>query len=300
MMSQLGRRLAAVPPLIADLALALALMGCADLVAVEQGTLSLEHATIIARVPLPLSLRRRWPPEITVLTGIGLLNNLNFGYQNSFFMTFGLLVAAYTMYSRSPWGWRRWVTTALLVIGLNGSFAVDWHNLGRVNLTDIPYNYLVFGCRPALGYSLRTHRAYAAKLEEDQHRRARDAVNEERNRIARELHDVVAHSVSIMVLQATAGRRVAARDPSRAAEALEVIQRTGREALDNLRRVVGVLRGRGRGGRPRTAAQPGPAGDPGGRGSPSRHDGGAGGGRAATARAPKGWSCPPIGSSRSR
>jgi hypothetical protein len=106
----------------------------------------------------------------------------------------------------------------------------------------IPYNYLLFPLPVALGYSSRTHRAYAAKVEEEQRLRAREAVNEERNRIARELHDVVAHRVSIMVLQATAGSRIAPRDPGRAAEALDVIQRTGREALDNLRRMVGVLR----------------------------------------------------------
>ncbi|HYA00716.1 MAG TPA: sensor histidine kinase [Candidatus Binatia bacterium] len=243
MFRSLARRLTAIPDVLVDLLIALALIGCSCLDAVfPSGRLTGEHAITIAISMLPLTLRRRWPAAITVVTGAGLLNNLDFGYKDSFFQTFGLLLAAYTMYSRTPWGRRMWVVSALIFIGLNSSFPIDWHNQGRVNLTDIPYNYLLFLLPVALGYSARTHNAYVAKVEEEQHLRAREAVNQERNRIARELHDVVAHSVSIMVLQATAGSRVAARDPSRAAEALEVIQRTGREALDNLRRVVGVLR----------------------------------------------------------
>ena len=243
MFRSLARRLAAIPDLPVDFLIALALIGCSCADAVfPSGRLTGEHAITIAISLLPLTLRRRWPAAITVITGAGLLNNLDLGYKDSFFQTFGLLLAAYTMYSRTPWGWRMWAVSALLFIGLNSSFLVDWHNQGRINLTDIPYNYLLFLLPVALGYSARTHRAYATKVEQEQRLRAREAVNEERNRIARELHDVVAHSVSVMVLQATAGSRVAARDPSRAAEALDVIQRTGRESLDNLRRVVGVLR----------------------------------------------------------
>ncbi len=242
MMSELGRRLAAVPPFIVDLGLALALMGCADLVAGEQGTLSLEHAAILALVTLPLSLRRRWPEAVVLVVGSALLLNLSAGFVDSFFETFAILVAAYTMYAQR--GWRRsTVATALILfIGLNISFAIDWHNKGVVTWTDVPYNYLVFGVAIALGYTSRVRRASIDQLEERNRLLAREAALEERNRIARELHDVVAHSVSVMVLQATAGRRVAERDPGAAVAALDVIQETGRQALNSLRRAVGVLR----------------------------------------------------------
>ena len=107
MFSSVLRRLAAIPDVLVDFLIALALIGCSCLDAVfPSGRLTGEHAIMIAISMLPLTLRRRWPAAITFLTGVGLLNNLDFGYKDSFFQTFGLLLAAYTMYSRSPWGWR--------------------------------------------------------------------------------------------------------------------------------------------------------------------------------------------------
>jgi signal transduction histidine kinase len=81
-----------------------------------------------------------------------------------------------------------------------------------------------------------------ARLEDEQEVRARRAAAEERNRMARELHDVIAHSVSVMVIQASGAQRVARRDLDAARNALEVVESAGREALVELRRIVGVLR----------------------------------------------------------
>ena len=107
MFGSLPRRLAAIPDVVVDALIALALIGCSCLDAIfPSGRLTGEHALMIAISMLPLTLRRRWPAAIVVLTGAGLLNNLDFGYKDSFFQTFGLLLAAYTMYSRTPWGWR--------------------------------------------------------------------------------------------------------------------------------------------------------------------------------------------------
>jgi len=84
------------------------------------------------------------------------------------------------------------------------------------------------------------HRATALEAERDEG--ARRAAAAERGRIARELHDVVAHSMSVMVVQAGAARRIIADDPERAREALRSIEVTGRDALAEMRRLLGVLR----------------------------------------------------------
>jgi signal transduction histidine kinase len=92
------------------------------------------------------------------------------------------------------------------------------------------------------GRSSRSRSLRMALLEREQHQRARVAVGEERARIARELHDIVAHSVGVMVVQAQGAQRVLNRDPERTREALETIEQTGRAALDEMRRSLGVLR----------------------------------------------------------
>jgi signal transduction histidine kinase len=82
----------------------------------------------------------------------------------------------------------------------------------------------------------------ALRAEREREERARAAVAEERARIARELHDVVGHSVSVMTVQASGVRRLLRPDQEREREALLVVERTGREALAEMRRMVGVLR----------------------------------------------------------
>jgi signal transduction histidine kinase len=84
--------------------------------------------------------------------------------------------------------------------------------------------------------------ARAEQLEREQEQRAREAVAEERARIARELHDVVAHSVGVIVVQAQGAERVMSKDPEATRQALNVIAATGREAMAEMSRVVGMLR----------------------------------------------------------
>jgi signal transduction histidine kinase len=100
-----------------------------------------------------------------------------------------------------------------------------------------------------LGRSLRLRRAYlnelearARRLERAREADARAARTEERSRIARELHDVVAHHVSVMTVQAGAARRILERDPEAVRDALTTIEQMGRTALGEMRRLVGVLR----------------------------------------------------------
>jgi signal transduction histidine kinase len=108
--------------------------------------------------------------------------------------------------------------------------------------------YAVFMVAWVLGDNVRTRRAYLAevearaeRLERDREERARRAVAAERARIARELHDVISHNVSVMVVQAAAGNDVFATRPERARDALGSIESIGREALVELRRLLGVV-----------------------------------------------------------
>jgi len=93
----------------------------------------------------------------------------------------------------------------------------------------------------SLGAGLLLHRARRMQVEED--RSAQLAVAEERVRIARELHDIVAHGVSLMTIQIAAARRVAASKPASATESLEAAEKTGRQTLSELEGMLAVLRG---------------------------------------------------------
>ncbi|WP_410672263.1 sensor histidine kinase [Amycolatopsis sp. cmx-4-68] len=92
------------------------------------------------------------------------------------------------------------------------------------------------------GVMVAQRRAYAEALRRDFDNRVHRAVTGERLQIARELHDVVAHSMSVITIQADMGRLVLDRKPAVAGAALGVIETTGREALAELRRMLGVLR----------------------------------------------------------
>jgi signal transduction histidine kinase len=103
-----------------------------------------------------------------------------------------------------------------------------------------------------LGALIRARRLYVAELrarlaeaEHEREERARTAVLEERTRIARELHDAVAHGVSVMVVQAEAAEEVLDADPVAARGAIQRVQRTGRDSLTEMRRLVGLLRTEG-------------------------------------------------------
>ena len=105
----------------------------------------------------------------------------------------------------------------------------------------------------ALGTLSRTRRAYVdalvergERLEREAAQRAELAARDERSRIAREMHDVVAHGLSVIVVQADGARYAAAKDPQVAGTALETISGTGREALAEMRQHAGPAAVRGR------------------------------------------------------
>ena len=243
MVTDVIKRLRQLPPIVPDGSVAVVLMISAGLAEYQDaGKLSLVQAAAIVLITLPLAARRLFPTAVSAAIGAALILHLLLGFTNSFVENFAILLALYTLYASARSGWRIAVMSVILVIGLSAGVALGWRSQHHVYLSDIGYNAIIFALPVILGYGVRTRRAYVAQLQEQSKLLAREAAADERTAIARELHDVIAHSVSVMVLQATAGRRLARRDPANAAAAFEVIEQTGRDALADLRRAIGVLK----------------------------------------------------------
>jgi len=130
-----------------------------------------------------------------------------------------------------------------------GVLAVVVHNGPVTHLDDFIVASIIFGIVWAIAFGVGRKsveadeaRERAARAELEREQRAHGAVADERARIARELHDVVGHSVSVMTVQASAVRRLLQPEQERERQALLIVEQTGREALAEMRRMVGVLR----------------------------------------------------------
>ncbi|EAQ67314.1 putative two component sensor kinase [Marinomonas sp. MED121] len=116
-------------------------------------------------------------------------------------------------------------------------------------LTDMGFSFIFLFLSWYIGRRVLARREYlqllqeiAEQLEKDKVNDAKKAVEEERGRIARELHDVVAHQVSLMTVQAGAAKIVFKKEPQKAMKAMDAVEHAGREALIELRRLLGVIR----------------------------------------------------------
>jgi signal transduction histidine kinase len=130
-----------------------------------------------------------------------------------------------------------WITVAIVAL-TSDSFV-----LGDIFFPGAFGSLFWLGGRAVRSRTRLTAELHEAALRADEAREAEAAraIMEERRRIAREMHDVVAHSVSMMVVQAGGARRILERDPARAMAAAELIERTGREAMTEMRHLLGVL-----------------------------------------------------------
>ncbi|MFI9206206.1 sensor histidine kinase [Streptomyces sp. NPDC053048] len=232
---------------------ALLLLGMSGLAVVSEssgrGQLA---AAVLAAVALSavVALRRRWPEKMLLLaTAAGLLQLATDVGPNVW--DFAMLVIIYTVAS----GNTRWASRYALIGGLLAPLiaTVRWPDptdrSPGSSLIAIAFMTVPFVLAWVLGDSVRTRRAYWAQLEEratrlekEREQQAQIAVTAERARIARELHDVVAHNVSVMVVQADGAAYVLDSSPEQAKQALETISGTGRQALAEMRRLLGVLR----------------------------------------------------------
>lgn len=205
-----------------------------------------------------LYFRRRWPMAILILVAATdsvatLLDSSYFGSST------GLWIALYT--ASTQYAARRMFVLAILisalqclifvVIGVPGMFTdspEDQRALadvgGRAVLTVLGVAFLAGSNLffVAVGSAVRNHRLHEAELANWAVRVQTLAQVRERNRIAREMHDVVAHSLSVMIALSDGASVVLKRDPQRAGEVLAELSATGRNALADMRRVIGVLR----------------------------------------------------------
>ena len=167
--------------------------------------------------------------------------------QPSFQLWIALLVVFYSLGAHAE---RR----RAIVAGAIGGAAVlvgDLADLllGEAGVEDTLPAWFMLAAAYGLGFALRGQRLQsrlltqrAERLEQEREQKARLAVAEERVRIGRELHDVVAHAISVIVVQAQAGQRVLEGEQASAREALGSIETTGRQALVEMRRLLGILR----------------------------------------------------------
>jgi signal transduction histidine kinase len=217
-------------------------------------------APLLAAGALTLLARRRFPlpaPALALVFLAVAAASDPTGIKDSAFPFFiGLSAAACA-------GWivdRREALAGLIVVVIAIVFVQNQfpnHHPG-----DYVWSTLFFSGAWLVGYVLRrrvlqTHelRRRAEAAEQARADEAARAVAEERGRIARELHDVIAHSVSVMVVQAAGVRRLLPADMERERQALETVEKTGRQALAEMRRLLGVLRTEA--DRPELRPQPG-------------------------------------------
>jgi signal transduction histidine kinase len=193
-----------------------------------------------------LVLRRVYPVEVFAVTifATGFFTAVYDGYW-----PFAALVAFYSVAAHAS---RRTAiltgAAGLVVLGLPIAHLENWGHDGWSAVALFAGRLAPLVAAWILGDNMRTRRAYlravedrAEQLEREQEAQARRAAAEEQARIAREVHDVVAHNLSVIIVQATAAERVFDTDPRGAERAVKAVGRTARQALDELRGVLGVV-----------------------------------------------------------
>jgi signal transduction histidine kinase len=230
-----------IDPVRLDVALAAALAFGSELEA-WFGTVSGRERLVVAIAgPLlasTVAVRRRYPAAAGIAAAL-LANVVAIAWQPPNIVSFGIAWLC-SIYALTVWTTPRLFalgTTALALPTLV-AVAIGGGPKGGVSFTVVTLVVMLL-VRRVVGD--RERRAQIAERERDLV--AREAVIEERARIARELHDVIAHHVSMIVLQAGAERRVLDGANASTREVLETVERTGRSALTEMRRLLGMLRG---------------------------------------------------------
>jgi signal transduction histidine kinase len=246
----LAARLAALPPrrqeLAQDLGLGVAL-ATVNVVSLLPYRAQLHPSwlalLLVAAQGLPLAWRRRMPILVALVIGGARVayDQIGFGFAP---FPLGPAIALYTVIDRRSAGWR-WASMLVVAAAIGISQAAPGHHQPY----DTIFQVMIFATATAAGLLSRAMRASvqaaqsrADRAEAELDRQSSQAAERERIRIARELHDVVAHHVSLIAVQAEAAAALLPGRPDQARRSVEVIGDTARQALTELRRLLGVLR----------------------------------------------------------
>jgi signal transduction histidine kinase len=233
------RRLRRVPPAVVDVGIAMIFVLLVAAEVVRQpvpGGRTVVFAVLTLVMAVCLALRRRWPLATYAIATAALVVE-SFLHVATEYTPLATLVGAYSVglyatRARARWG------PVILVAGIVGYFA-GTPGLQRTDPVQLAYVLLIWLGGWGFGYA-------TARWREDQERvrRAleREVIAEERVRMSRELHDVVGHTVNLLVVQAGAARMVLDQDPVQARDLLQGMEDTGRETLADLDRVLATLR----------------------------------------------------------
>jgi signal transduction histidine kinase len=195
-----------------------------------------------------VALRRRFPLHVVAVIASTMVFRMLFirsgNVQSLAGIQIGIILVFYGLGSFAPPSRSRWVLPiAAVVFGLSSWDKPDGA-AGAAVATVVLAALVPYG----LGLALRSrstaehrHRRQAERLDVERSVGAESAAYDERIRIARELHDVVAHSLSVMVIQAGGARLVMDDDPVRADRSLQIVESSGRQALTEMQRLIGML-----------------------------------------------------------
>ncbi|HET6614850.1 MAG TPA: sensor histidine kinase [Dehalococcoidia bacterium] len=194
---------------------------------------------------VPIVARSVAPLAALTISVVAISLHIGIGYEGVPAGTFAALVILYSVASLTDM--RQSILAALIAAaGITIYFTTDRGDLG---LPDAISTYATYGVGWALGVYARSRREYtnvveerASLLEREREVQAREAVADERARIARELHDVVGHALNLIVIQSGGAQRVLESRPEVAQDSLVSIESAGRQALADMERMLGILR----------------------------------------------------------
>jgi signal transduction histidine kinase len=251
----LRRGLERLDPLVVDgvLAAALAVVALVEIGVSSEGVATSDVAWSVVfalAITVPLALRRRYPFAVmTVVGSAAIVYNAIDVPPDPYTLTFAVLLALYTAsaYARRRLAIAAGVVTLIVQVVLNLPGLAE-----EESFADDVNQVVLLGGAWVVGQNTRYRRRQAELLEERAERVEREraeleriAVLEERGRLAREIHDVIAHSVGVIAVQAGSARAIAEQRPDRAREALTAIEEVSKDTLVELRRTIGALRAPG-------------------------------------------------------